>query len=77
MTTVKLEGVGKERRTVRVYGADSLSEASALKVLIENRMEKKPLKVGDKIPAYKFYDTISSYKVSNICFNGDIELRAV
>lgn len=77
MLTVKLEDLGRERRTVRVYGVEHMSEKGALKELIEARMSHNPLKVGDKIHAYKFYDTINTYKVSNICYDGSVEMRAI
>jgi hypothetical protein len=40
-------------------------------------MKHKPLKVGDKIEAWKYYDTVSTYKVKNICMDNSVEIYAI
>lgn len=76
MINIKLENVGRKKQTVRIYGADSLNESSMLKTIIETRTSQKPMRIGDSIPAWKFYDTVNSYKVTNICYDGSIELKS-
>ena len=75
--TIKLQGVGEQGLTIRLYNCESIEEGKALRIILETRMKHKPLKVGDKIEAWKYYDTVSTYKVKNICMDNSVEIYAI